>query len=256
MTLDEIADALVAARQAGRSLEAFPGGAPATLADAYALQELALAKTGEAVVGWKVGMVRPEFRESFGTTRWPGPVRESGLKTRDGVGEIAVVAGGFAAVEAELAVRLGRDADTPEDAIRAIDACHVAIEVLGSPVANLGAAGPGAPIGDLGGNAGLVIGVSIGDPAQLFEPEKLTSRMLIDGEVVGEGHAGKLPGGPLESVQFLVGQLAERGRTLKAGDWITTGATTGAHLIAPGQTARAEFGAFTVEVAIVAAPVS
>jgi len=256
MTLEEIAIALVAARQAGRSLEGFPGGAPATLKDSYALQALALARTGEAVAGWKVGMVRPDLRESFGTTRWAGPVRQSGLKITETGAEITVVSGGFAAVEAELAVRIGRDAATPEDAIAAIDACCVAIEVLGSPVANLGTAGPGAPIGDLGGNAGLVVGPSIGDPAQLSSPDRLTSRMLIDGEVVGEGDAGRLPGGPLESVRFLATLLAERGGGLKAGDWITTGATTGAHLIAPGQTARAEFGAVSVEVTIVAAEVS
>jgi 2-keto-4-pentenoate hydratase len=49
------------------------------------------------------------------------------------------------------------------------------------------------------------------------------------------------PGGPFESLRFLLGSSARRGRPLRAGDWVSTGAITGVHDIAAGQTARVVF---------------
>jgi hypothetical protein len=47
--------------------------------------------------------------------------------------------------------------------------------------------------------------------------------------------AAALPGGPLEALRFVLGHLAERGRSLSAGQWVSTGAITGVHQIFPGQ---------------------
>ena len=50
-----------------------------------------------------------------------------------------------------------------------------------------------------------------------------------------------MPGGPLAAVLFLARHLAARGRGLKEGDWVSTGASTGIHPVRPGDAARAVF---------------
>jgi 2-keto-4-pentenoate hydratase len=39
----------------------------------------------------------------------------------------------------------------------------------------------------------------------------------------------------LEALRFLLGHLAQRGRALRAGQWVSTGAITGVHQVFPGQ---------------------
>jgi 2-keto-4-pentenoate hydratase len=48
-------------------------------------------------------------------------------------------------------------------------------------------------------------------------------------------------GGPLAALAFALRLNALRGRPLRAGDFVTTGATTGVHPIAAGQSADVVF---------------
>ena len=66
--------------------------------------------------------------------------------------------------------------------------------------------------------------------------------MDIDGVVIGQGGASSIPGGPLDSLAFLLNLLHRRGRRLEAGQLISTGAATGVHDIRAGQAAVADFG--------------
>src|SRR3990167_3508735 len=107
-----IAHAFVGARLAARALPAFPGVMPATLAQAYAIQDAGLALFPDQVVGWKVGRVPPELQARLGDERVAGPTFQGSLRT-PAAGETVVlgaIAGGFAAVEAEFVYRLAADA--------------------------------------------------------------------------------------------------------------------------------------------------
>ena len=66
--------------------------------------------------------------------------------------------------------------------------------------------------------------------------------MTVDGVRVGRGGAASIPGGPLDSLAFLLNLLHRRGRRLEAGQLVSTGAATGVHDIVAGQTATADFG--------------
>ena len=66
--------------------------------------------------------------------------------------------------------------------------------------------------------------------------------MRIDNAVVGKGTSASIPGGPLDSLAFLLNLLHRRGRRLEAGQLVSTGAATGVHDIVAGQTAVADFG--------------
>ena len=59
--------------------------------------------------------------------------------------------------------------------------------------------------------------------------------------VVGRGSAAAVSGGPLAALAFALRCNARRGRPLRAGEFVSTGAATGVHSIAAGQSAEAIF---------------
>ncbi len=158
-----------------------------------------------------------------------------------------VFQGGFAAIEAEFVFALGADApaaklDWTLDEARALAGeMQIGIETAGSPLASINALGPTVVDSDFGNHAGLILGRRVPD-WRARSDESLTCESFIDGQSVGKGAASDLPGGPIESLRFLLEHCAKRGRPLKAGMLISTGAATGIHDIAIGQRARVDFG--------------
>ena len=246
-----IAHAFVGARLAARALPAFPGVMPATLAQAYAIQDAALALFPGHVVGWKVGRVPPELQARLGDERVAGPTFQGSLRT-PAAGETVVlgaIAGGFAAVEAEFVYRLAADAPadktdwTAREALALVAGLHVGVEFAGSPLKTINDLGSTAVASDFGNNAALVVGSEI--PGwRARADESLTAETFIDGVRVGSGTAASVPGGPALALAFLLGHCAGRGLPLKAGMYVTTGAATGIHEISVGQSARVSFGEF------------
>ena len=78
----------------------------------------------------------------------------------------------------------------------------------------------------------------------LDAPETAPSRTIVNDVEVGSGSLANVPDGPLAAVQFLANHLAARGMELKAGEIISTGQTTGIHLVTHGDQIRLEFGAY------------
>jgi hypothetical protein len=72
--LGRIASRFVEARRTAAALDAFPGTLPATLSEAYRVQESAIALGGRAIAGWKVAGIRPDLRETLGANRLAGPI--------------------------------------------------------------------------------------------------------------------------------------------------------------------------------------
>lgn len=248
MTPEQIVAAFRQARQSATALESYPADAlPASLESAYAIQEIAIEAWDDQVAGWKVAAVQPAFREKYPAERLAGPVfsrtvHEGGVAAA----RVPVIENGYAAVEAEFAVRIGKtvpplpaDAD-PASLLPYVDGVYAAFEIAASPLATLSALGPGAVISDFGNNSGLVLGPRL-PMSVLTEPSSATAVTEINGIQAGEGGAAKVPGGPLAAVLFLARHLATRGRGLKEGDWVSTGASTGIHPVKPGDTARAVF---------------
>ena len=129
------AAALVSARREGRVMDELPGGMPANLDEAYAIQDGIVVGMGEAVAGWKVAFTNKPGQEKMGV---PGPgagpifasyVLESPAK-------VAMPDPGLRISECEFAFRLkadlpSKDSDYTDDDIAAVvGSVHPAIEIV------------------------------------------------------------------------------------------------------------------------------
>jgi 2-keto-4-pentenoate hydratase len=240
-----IAEAFTTARAAGRSLDAYPGTPPATLAEAYAIQAAAIARWPDAVKGWKVARVNPAFAAQFPEERLIGPAFAPNVHHVEagGTATCPVFEGGFAAVEAEVVIVVAEDqpadkADwTADTVLPFVKSMHIGVEVASSPLATLNDIGPGAVISDFGNNWGVVVGAEIANWQAL---ETIDVETFIDGASVGTGKVN-IKAGPLGALAFTLNKRAQQGQTLKAGDVISTGMITGVHDIRIGQQSRHVF---------------
>lgn len=259
---DRIARQFVDARRAARTLPGFPGDLPAGMAEGYLVQEAAIGLWPEPVVGWKVGRIAPELQAELKAERVMGPVFAGHVWQADPAKPtpLPVIAGGFAAVEAEYIYRMGRDAPadkldwTPEEALQYVGDLLVGVEFAASPLATINVLGPRVVASDFGNNAGLILGKVV--PNWREKPDRIPPcHAWVEGQLVGEGSPASLPGGPPASLAFLMTACAGRGRPLKAGQLVTTGAASGIHDIEAGQAARITFGDLD-EIRCIAVPAS
>ena len=244
----EVARRFVTARRAARALNEFPGSIPVDMAAGYLIQEAAIELWPDEIAGWKVGRIPAELQASLAADRVMGPVFRANVSQATGAPTaVFAIPGGFAAVEAEYIYRMGEDAPagktdwTPKDALELVEEELVGVEFAGSPLASINVLGPRVVAADFGNNAGLILGRAIPD-WRIRTDDWPPCEARVDGKLVGRGAPSSLPGGPAASLAFLMNATAARGRPLKRGQLVTTGAASGIHDIEAGQTARITFG--------------
>ena len=237
-----IARSFVEARRTSMGLADYPGTVPATLAEAYLVQDAAIRLDGREVVGWKVGRITPP-RE--GANRLAGPIFADQVTLEDGAA-MPVIARGFAAAEAEYLLRIGTAPDPSKlhyslhEARALIDAVHVGIEIASSPFIGINDGGPAVTISDFGNNNGLLVGAEA-DGWQTGDINDWRVELTIDGVPIGDATARTMLDGPFGAARFLFEHLAARGIPARPGQWISSGAVTGVHLVTVGQRVEARF---------------
>ncbi len=241
-----VARAFLAARKKKTPLTLYPGVMPQTMADAYAIQDAAIAIDGRAVGGWKVGRIADDLTEIYGGNRLAGPIFDDEIFDAAG-GEppvMSVYGGGFAAAEAEILLRFGTvgdrsyDIDSVRDCIAEV---RTGIEIASSPFSGINQNGPAVTASDYGNNKGLVLGPPIPDWRDV-DLIAMPVEFWIDGECVGSATMETMLDGPFGSALFLIDALRARGIVIPSGTWVSAGAITGVHEIRPGQRAEARFG--------------
>lgn len=237
-----VARRFVAARLAARALPDFPGHIPEDLATAYRHQDEAIAAWPAPVAGWKIGRIAPHLVAALGADRLAGPIFADAITRAKANDDVAfpVFEGGFAAIEGEYVIELARDVPAEprewsvEEAAGLVGELRAGIETAGSPLATINELGPTVVVSDFGNNHGLIVG----PPIHAWRDRALdgmTCASFVDEACVGRGGAASLPGGPLGALRFMLAHAAGRGIRLRAGDLISTGATTGIHDIRSGQ---------------------
>jgi 2-keto-4-pentenoate hydratase len=244
-SLSDIAEAFVQARRQDKVLATYPGQKPQSFDHAYEIQDAAIALNGAAVSGWKVGRVQDQLVAHFGAERLVGPIFSNTIvhAPRDGMVTVPVLQG-FAAVEAELMLRIGGDAAdvrSAADARMVIDEMRFGLEIASSPFAGINDHGPAVTASDFGNNYGLVLGPVLED-WQDRDLLHTSVELMIDGNLIGQGKAVDMLDGPFGAVSFLLQLLKKRGIAVPPGTWVSTGAITGVHRVSAGQTAEAIFG--------------
>jgi 2-keto-4-pentenoate hydratase len=239
-----IADAFVAARRDGTAMSAYPGELPQTLADAYAIQALAIDRWSDAVGGWKVARINDPWRDRLQADRYIGPIFARTIIDAGFVSKVPAYEGGSAAFEAEIALVMGSDTDPErlswslEDARSLITDVRLVIEAASSPLASIATLGPLAAITAFGNNSGLIRGPSV----DLNSLPGGFAEVTIDSMSVGRSPLWGNPDGPLPALIFALERAASLGYPLKRGQIVSTGALTGVHRVAIGQMCSARFG--------------
>ena len=241
---ENIARALIEARAGKTPLTAYPGAMPQTMAEAYAIQDSAIALDGRRIGGWKVGRIAADLVDLYGGNRLTGPIFADEILDGGADGPVMpVYADGFAAAGAEVLLCFGEvgtrayDIDSVRECIADV---RTGIEIASSPFSGINRHGPAVTASDYGNNKGLILGPPIADwrDADLI---RMPVAMAIDGEAVGTATMEAMLDGPFGSALFLVDALRARGIAIPPGTWVSAGAITGIHEIRPGQRAEAIF---------------
>lgn len=221
---------------------------PADEREAYAIQDAIIANSDSELAGWKIGATSA-FAQDFLDCEGPfaGPIFCDGVYlSGDVLPEEALL---HPMVEPEFAFTMKYDLDpigeqhTVEQVRNAIRGVHLAIEIVGGCFPDISDCGVLALIADRGANVAIVLSDEIRDWSPVAIAESRV-RLLLDDQEVGAGVGTDALGNPLNALTWLANDLSKRGRTLAAGQVVTTGTCGGAARLALGSTCRAEFSNF------------
>ena len=223
------AETLLAAHQANLRFEPLgPPQAPATIADAYDIQERYVALLRDAHggdAGYKVGLTSAAMQAFCGIDH---PIAGVVLAKRVHQSGATVRRSDFGrlGLEFEIAVRIASDVpvtDIPYSADMIgphIGGVGAAIELVDDRSADYANLDVLTLVADNSWNGGIVLSEFATTWPDL---ESVLGRATKDRAAIGEGHGRDILGHPFNSVAWLATQLASRGVGLKAGQVVMTG---------------------------------
>ena len=250
------AELLLAARHPGEQLSAIPPSvAPSTPAEAYAVQDRLVRRLVQdlgPVVGYKIGCTNQSAREMLGVdSPFAGRCLARELHSSPVIlrGDELHMIG----IEPEIAIRVAADLPsgqpwTPDRVADVVDSVMPSIEVVESRFSTWPRMGILAAIADNGVHRKLVLGESVSNWTQKSIDETEVS-LTADGNVVREGNARNVDGGPFGVLAWLANHLNQQGHQLRSGDVVTTGVMTDIFDADVGQRLVANYGPLgTIEI--------
>lgn len=252
--MTELARRLWQARTTGTVIDSTTVAEPATIAEAYTIQDEIIGLLGLPVAGIKVGSTSKEAQRILGTSE-PRACPVPAPYLYESPARIDIVPAQDPAIEGEFAFRLGRDLpprDAPyqrDEVAAAVDAVAGAIEVVGTRLSG-GLAGKGQILttADCCANSGLVVGPWDLNWKALDLPAHRVAVRINDAGA-GEGTGARALDDPMNVLIWLANDLSKRGRGLTKGLCVSTGTCTGLDPVKPGDHVVADFGALgTVEI--------
>ena len=247
MNYTEMAEEIVAARKSDTPTQMpWPDPAP-TREDAMEIQSAVFDVLGSPLIGWKVGATTKAAQDAFKIdSPFFGPMPQSAVMENNCEITKTPCVG---ACEPEYAFKMARDypsageevnAQTAADAVESV---HCAIEVIGRAIGNPDYANGIGVTMDFGGNVAFIVGPQVSD----WQSQDLTNAVVeskVDDETVQVGSGEPIMGDPINSLVWMAERLVEQGKTLKAGEWVSTGTCTAAVPAQAGTTYTATFSTF------------
>lgn len=222
---------------------------PLTLDMAYDIQVRVTGRRlarGERIVGWKLGYTSLVMRRQMGVDAPNfGPLTDAMLLPDGGL-----VPGSMTQprVEPEVALRFARAVPPGADraaVLACVATAHAALEVVDSVWTDYRFTLP-----DNTADGSSAAGVVLGPELPLDQIDSVEVSLDVDGTPAGHGRGSDASGHPADGVVWLVGQLAERGLALAAGDVVITGGLTRAAPLMPGSRISARFSVGSVRVSV------
>lgn len=241
----QLGAALYAARRSGVPIEPLTDTHPGmSMMDAYRVQSdlvTRLLADGDRIVGYKLGLTSSPMQRMFGVDSPDfAPVLASHVYP-DGA-EVAAASFIRPRVEAEIALVLAEDLAGPDctalEVARAVSGAASAIEIVDSRIADWRIK-LADTISDLASSGAIVLGSAV-TPIAGIDLRLAGMVFTRNGEVVATAAGAAALGSPLHAVAWLVRTLDAVGDSLRAGQFIMTGALHAAVDIAPSQRFRAE----------------
>ena len=226
--------AVLATRQGGQPISASQLQ-PADAATAYAIQD-ATAQALGAVGGWKVGA------RNLQATPTCAPLPASGLLPSGA--RLSGPAWRLRGIEVEVALRLARDITpdgppiTQADWPGYFDAVLPVIEVVESRFEDRKAATPLGQLADLQSHGALILGTPQPLDATRLNLLEIDARLEISGQAPMQTHGANPAPDLWWLLSWLFDHCRQQGRTLRAGQIITTGSCTGMPLAPAGATVQ------------------
>ncbi|MCU1495258.1 MAG: hydratase [Acidimicrobiaceae bacterium] len=198
--------------------------------------------------GWKIGAASEEIRRAEGLpSPSPGRIyRATVFASGADLGPELFI--NYRNIECEIAIELGADFPPREQPYTEADAragveCMLPTLELGDTVF-LDWYGASAYFGscfDNGGGAALLEGTRTKAWEQIDLPN-LEMRLYLNGRFIKSGFGRAAMGHPVTSLTWILNWLSRHGRTIHAGEVVSTGTCTGHCFAAPGDDVHAEFG--------------
>ena len=225
------------------------------LAAAYAVQQALVQgrlAAGATVVGRKIGATSKAVQDQLGVDQpdfgYLLDEMDVSDAAREGGASISMRTLLQPRVEAEVAFRLGRDIDVPEDQITldlvrdAVDVALPALEIVDSRIAEW-QIGFTDTVADCASSALFVVGTDA-KPLTQVKPVDVVMSLTINGEERSSGNGAACLGDPLEALRWLAVQAARFGDPLRAGHLILSGALGPFVPFAPGDRVVASISGF------------
>ena len=230
MSQQDIIDALREGRKSGNKLKHYPGPAPASMAEAFAIQSAVRRSIGWKQAGWKIGCTSERAQKALKTDGpFPGPLYKEQLFSSGA--HVKTLASNSRTTEPEVAFTMARDLPsrgkpwTVDEVLDAVATVHPAIEIVN----------PRLPKGfddvvewyvaDGGLNHALVLGPGTKTPNR-SDLAKITNRVSVNGVSRYSGIASNALGGPELALTWIANDLIGKGLFLRSGDVVTTGVIT------------------------------
>lgn len=224
-----------------------PACRPATRAEGYAVQAQWPGAIGAQVAGWKIAATSQAGQQHIAVGGpLAGPVFAHRLH-RDGA-EVSLAGNGMRVAECEIVFRFARALGPRarghgrDEVLAAVASVHPGIEVPDSRFARFESAGEAQLIADCACTNEMVLGAATPADGRLRGLAQLVVRAEVSDGRRPQGLGSNVLGDPLEALVWLVNEITAVGRTLEAGQFVTTGACVPPIPVQPGQRVLADFG--------------
>ena len=244
--IEQISQQLIKAGETCQPIDAISGKFPElSYADVYAIQLKTFdtrVKSGEVIVGKKIGLTSKVMQEQFNITEPDYGVISDRMVLREG-SPIPTRNLILPRIEAEIAFLLKEELKGPgitvANVLEATEGVLPAFEIIDSRFREWKITVKDS-IADNASSAAIVLGGKL-TPVSDIDLRLIGMVLEKNGEVIATGAGAAALGNPAESVAWLANKLSEYDITLRKGEFVMSGSLVRAAVVEPGSLFRASF---------------